>query len=217
MAIVISLPDSFEIENYTGLRAFLIEHLELDTSTAEQLPTLIRLAEYRLNRLLLTPEREESVSLATVAATQAVTLPSGFRQLKQLRIIGDETTGYPLEQVTLNTVETYDYAGKPVAFAIFGGTVLLGPVPDAVYTLGLRYMTKLAPLTENSQVNWLLAENADAYVYMAAAVVQLHLKDGDGASVYNTLAEGVVAEINNQGLRYRNSAPIRLRSPGVVV
>lgn len=217
MAIVLTLPDEFDIENYSGLQAFLTEHMQLDADTVEQLPNLIRLAEYRLNRLILTPERETTTTLVTTAGAQSVALPTDFRQARQIKIAGDQSTGYPLDPVTLNVVEAYDYAGKPVAYAISGSNALFGPIPDGAYTLTLTYLAKLAPLTSNTQSNWLLAENADAYVYMAAGVIAFHLGDSQSSQVYTTLAENVVAEINAQGNRKRVSAPMRLRSPGVVV
>jgi hypothetical protein len=214
MAIVLTLPDSFDIENYAGLQAFLVEHLQLDASTTEQLPNLIRLAEYRLNRLLLTPERETTATLTTTAGTQSVALPTGFRQVRKLKIIGDP--GYPLSQVSPNVVETYDYAGRPTVFAIEGANLALGPIPDSVYTLTLLYLSRLAPLTANTQTNWLLTENADAYVFMACSMIEQHLGNAENAALYNGLAEGVCAEINAQGVRFRASTPMRLRSPVVV-
>lgn len=214
MAIVLTLPDSFEIENYTGLQAFLVEHLQLDEASTSQLPNLIRLAEYRLNRLLLAPERETTATLTTTAGAQTVALPTGFRQARKLKITGD--TGYPLAQVSPNVVETYDYAGQPVVFAIEGTNLALGPVPDSDYTLSLLYLAKLAPLTANTQTNWLLTENADAYVFMACSIIEQHLGNAENAALYNALAEGVCAEINAQGVRFRVSGPMRLRSPVVV-
>jgi hypothetical protein len=214
MAIVLTLPDEFQIENYEGLQTFLTNHLQLDQDTVEQLPNLIRLAEIRLNRLVLAPERETTLPLATAAGVQYVAQPSDFRQARQLKIDGDG--GYPLEAVTLNVVETYDYPGKPVAYAVSGNNFLFGPVPDAVYSLTLTYLAKLAPLNSNTQTNWLLTENAGAYVYMAAAVIEKHRNSQDSAALYLSLAEAAVAEINAQGNRKRNAGPIRLRSPVVV-
>ena len=216
MAIVITLPDDFAIETYSGLKEFLIDHLELDDSTVLQLPSLIRLAEYRLDRMVLGVGREAVTTLATVAAEQGVTLPSDFRQAKQVKIAGDQTTGYPLEQVTQNVVETYDYPGKPVAYAIVGSRLLMGPIPDAAYTLTLTYLQRLAPLTDDRQSNWLLASNADAYVYMACSTIHKHLGDSENAALNFTAASQVIDEINRQATRQRNSAPMRLRSPVVV-
>lgn len=216
MAVVITLPDDFEVETYTGLQSFLTSHLQLDQDTVDQLADLIRLAELRLNRLVLAPVRETTTTLATVSGTQTVALPTDFQQARQVKIAGDESTGYPLAPVTPNVVETFDYAGKPQTFAIVGRNLLLGPVPDDAYTLTLTYQAKLAALTSDNQSNWLLENNADAYVYMCSAVIHQHLGDSQNAALNLALAEAVVGEINEQGLRWRNSAPMRLRSSVVV-
>lgn len=207
MTIAISLPDDFDIENYTGLQAFLIEHLELSTGTQAQLASLIRLAELRLTRIIDAPGGETTGTLVTVAGTQTVTLPSDFRKMRQVRVTG--TAGYPLDLVAPHVVEAYDTAGKPVIYAIHGDTMILGPIPDAVYTLGLRYQAKLSALTDNSQSNWLLANHADAYVYMAAAVINLHLENKEAADLYLGMANAVADEVNAEGVRHNNSGPMR--------
>lgn len=216
MTIVISLPDTFDIENYEGLQSFLVTHLQLDQDTTDQLPSLIRLAELRLDRAIQSPDREQVLSLTTTAARNYVTLPVGVRQIRQVKILGDETTGYPLAQVTPNVVETYDHAGRPVVYAVAAGRLYLGPIPDSSYTLSLLYMSKLLPLTQDRQTNWLLTTYADAYVYMACAVISTHLKDNEAAAQYSAFADAVIAEINEQAKRYRYSAPMRLRSTVVV-
>lgn len=216
MTIAITLPNSFDIENYEGLQSFLIDHLELDASTQAQLPTLIRLAEAHMARKLTTPNRETTTTLATISGTQAVSLPDDFKQVRQIKIAGDDSTGYPLEQVALNTVEAYDYAGKPLAFAIFGSNLLMGPVPDAVYILTIRYIASFTSLTANSQTNWLLTGHPDAYVWTSAAFICQHLGDSENATLYFGLAQSVLEEINDEARRYRNSQPIRMRSAVVV-
>lgn len=214
MAIALILPDDFEIETYAGLQAYLTGHLQLDQDTVDSLPDFIRLAEYRLNRLVLAPERETADTLTTTAASQTVSLPSDFRQMKQLKIEGDPS--YPLAQVTLNVVEEMDYQGKPQTFAIANQQLYLGPVPDDAYSLRISYMQKLSALSSDSPKNWLLTNHADAYIYMTAAVVEQHLGNLQNGALYNQLAEAVIEEINEQGNRYRFSGPMRLRSPVVV-
>lgn len=214
MTIAITLPDAFEIENYEGLRTFLIDHLEIPSGTQAQLANLIRLAELRLARKITSTGREATTTLATIPGTQTVSLPSDFSQMRQLRISGDPS--YPLEPVTLNTVETMDHSGKPLVYAMHAGKIVLGPNPDAVYTLSLRYQAGLTPLTDNSQTNWLLVEHADAYVYMSAALICQHLSDPDNATLYFNFADAVIDEINEQGNRRRNAQPMRLRSSVVV-
>lgn len=214
MSITITLPDSFEIENYTGLQAFLTDHLELPQSVVEQLPTLIRLAEARLARKLTTPDQETTATLATVAGEQTVLLPSDYLQGRQLVIEGDG--GYPLQQNSLDVVEVYNHSGKPVVFATHGNRIVFGPVPDGVHTFTLRYKAKLPSLTLNTATNWLLTGHPDAYVYMCAAVINLHLENKEAAGTYLAFAEGVIDEINAQGNRHRRVGGTRLRSPVVV-
>lgn len=211
MAIVLTLPTDFDVENYTGLQAFLTDHLQLDQSTVDQLPNLIRLAEYRLARLIRTQDRQTETTLSATSGAQAVALPSDFKQPTQLKINGDSDSGYPLTLVSLNTVEAYDYPGEPLVYAVSGSSALLGPIPDAAYTLTLRYLAKLTPLTEDAPTNWLLTSHADAYVYMAASVISFHLGDKALASEYAAFADGVCEEINKEGVRQRfgaNLAPM---------
>ncbi len=215
MTIALSLSEDFEIESYSGLQTFLTSHLQLDADTIANLPSLIRLAEYRLSRLITTLDRESTETLTTTIGQQTMNLPTDFVQLRQLRLNGD--TGYPLEQVSLNVVESADHAGKPTMFAMSNGQVFLGPVPDAAYSIRCVYTQSLTPLSNDSPTNWLLVAHADAYVYMTAAVIELHLENTPSASLYNQLAEGVLDEIAAQGNRYRWSGPMRIRSPGQVV
>jgi hypothetical protein len=198
MTITISLPDELDIENYTGLKTFLTDHLELPDAVVAQLPTLIRLAEVRLNRLLSDDAKETSGTVLTVAGTQSVSLPTDLEALQQVRLNG--TAGYPLAQVSIDQLEDFDRAGKPIMFAMHSGDLQLAPAPDAVYTLFIRYRAKLAFLNDNAASNWLLANHSDAYVYMASAVICQHVGDQENARLYLAMAEAVVFEINQYSL-----------------
>lgn len=203
MTISITIDDAAAIETYSGLVDFLTEHNELSATTVAQLPNLIRLAEYRLNRLLLSPLRETSATVATVAGVQTVALPTDLASLRQVRIIGNSATGYPLGITSPAGVEALDHAGRPVVCSNFGGNLLLGPVPDAVYSIEVRYMAKLGFISEANPTNWLLADHADAYIYMCSATISLHHGDKEMAGTYVSLASEVIAEVNRQGMRQR--------------
>jgi hypothetical protein len=216
MTITISLPEEIDIDSYGGLQAFLIRHLMLSDDVIERIQTLIRLGEVRLARLLTTPSSETTASLVTVAGSQEVSLPTDFDSARQLRLTDDEPNGYPLDFVTVNTLEGYDYSGKPTVWAKHGNTALLGPIPDAVYTLVLRYSARLEFLNDNNTTNWLLSRHPDAYVYMCCAVICQHLEDLDAAAMYLAQANAVIDEINREGQRRRRGGVARLRSPVVV-
>lgn len=217
MAIAIQLTDAFDIETYDGLIAYIIAHLQLDSETAAQVPTFIRAGEYRLNRLVTAPERETSATLNTVAGEQAVALPVDYRQLRTAQFIADD--GYPLEPVTLNVLHSQysDSSGRPVAYAISEQSVQFGPIPDGAYAVNLTYMARIPALTLANQTNWLLATNADVYVYATLWQAAAWLEDINAAVSFRAEMMTIIEELNLSGNRYRNAAPIRLRSPGVIV
>lgn len=216
MTITVSLPDSFDIETYDGLKTFLTSHLELDTATQAQLPTLIRLAEYRLNRMMTTPWRETSQEIVTTAGVQFVSVPTYCQQVRNVLYLADD--GYPLSPVVLNTLHG-DFggsSGRPQVFAISQQEIWLGPTPDAAYSLRVTYDERLAPLTDENQTNWLLSENADAYLYACILQIESFLGDDDRVPLYAAALDQAIEEINAQGNRYRSTVPTRLRSPVVV-
>ena len=213
MSIAVQITSAFDIETYDGLQAYITAHLELDAETSAQLPTLIRKAEYRLNRMVLAPERETSVSVTTVATEQAVALPVDYRQMRTARLVADD--GLVLEPVTLNVLhsEYTDNTGKPKVYAISEQSLQFGPVPDAAYTITLTYTAKLPALSTTNTTNWLLSENADAYVYAVLWQTAAWLEDIEAATAFRAEMFTIIEEINAQGNRYRNASPMRLRNP----
>lgn len=213
--ISIPLYEAADIETYDGLVAFLIAHLELDAETEAQLPALIRMAEYRLNRMLMVPERETSVSLTTVADVQFAALPVGFRQLRTAYLDGE----YPLAPVTLNVLygQFGGDTGKPTVYTVQNQSLYFGPMPDAAYSVTITYMEKLPPISLVNQSNWLLAENADAYVYACLVQIEAFLGNDVRIPMIESALVTCMDEVNLQGNRYRKASPMRLRSPGVIV
>jgi hypothetical protein len=216
MTISIHIGAIYDIETYDGLIEYIRNALELDDDTYAQLPTLIRIAEYRLNRLVIAPEREVRTTIETVAGQQYIDLPSGFRQARAVFLNGD--TGYPLAGVTPQVLlgNWADSSGAPQAYAIQNMQLWLGPAPDAVYEIDLTYIEKLPGLSTSNQSNWLLRGNADAYVYSVIFQVAVYLEDKALAIGAETELFRIIEEVNAQGNRFRKSTPVRLRSPVVV-
>lgn len=216
MTIAISLTAAFDIEDYDGLIAYITAHLELDSESAAQVPTFIRKAEYRLNRLVLAPERETSTTYSTTAGIQNLAVPVDYRQITGVRLVADD--GYPLEPVAYNVLHSTftDNSGKPQVFALYEQSLWLGPVPDAEYEISLSYIERISPLTSANPTNWLLSTNADVYVYATLWQAAAWLEDIDAATAFRAEMMAIIDEINASGNRYRNSVPMRLRSPVVV-
>lgn len=216
MTIAINPGTAFDIETYDGLLAYVTEHLELDEDTVAQLPTMLRLAEARLDRLCMVPERETSVAITTVAGEQSVSLPIDYRHLTNARLVS--SYGRALEQVQLGFLHDQftNLTGEPYVYAISDGNVHFGPVPDASYTIRLTYFTKLDNLTDTNQTNWLLTENPDVYKYALLFQVSTWLEDLAAAEGYRAEMMTIIDEVNLQAQRYRYTDGVRLRSPVVV-
>lgn len=210
--VVIPLFDSFAIETYDGLVSFLEEHLELDTETVAQLPSLIRLAEYELDRMLTAPEREISVNLATTAGIGFIQLPALYRQVRTVRV-----SGYaPLSANSLSAVqEAQVNSGRPLAYAMAEDSVHLAPTPDAAYTVSLVYMTRIPPLSPSNQTNWLLSQHADAYLFAALIQTLLFQNHDERAVTLRPYLVSIMDQINEQGLRARFGALMTPRVAGV--
>lgn len=213
MSIAIAVDGAFDIETYDGLLAFMEEYLELDAETVAQLPALVRMAEYRLNRMLTVPERETIIGLDLTADVGFVALPTGFRQARSIWL-GSE---YALAPVSLNALSGWaESSGKPQVYTIRNQSVYVGPIPDAAYSLSLTYLAKLAFLSSANQTNWLLTDHADAYVYAVALQCEAFLANDERIPLFEAALVQTMAEINAAGNRYRLAGPIRLRSPVVV-
>lgn len=216
MAIALNIINPYDIETYDGLVAFIAAHLELDAESAAQVYTFIRMAEYRLDRMVTVPDREAGVNLSTAASEQTISLPVDFRQAINVRYVADP--GYTLDQVSLDELHnsTTNKSGKPYQYAIADGSLHLGPIPDGVYTLRMTYQQRLSPLSASNQTNWLLSKNADAYVYATLWQAAAWLEDIDAATAFRAELMAIIGELTDQGNRYRRSSPRRLRSSVVV-
>ena len=203
MAIAIQLGDIYDIETYDGLVAYIIAHLELDAETALQVPNFIRKAEYRLDRLLSFSQRESSSVLSVADGDTFVALPEDCRAVRSVKA-GSCT----LKQVSLDELNDHygQMTGAPVVYAISDEKLLVGPAQATDLTV--TYLARLPALSDATQTNWLLLNNADAYVYGALWQACAWLEDVDAATAFRAEMMEIIGEINQQGSRYRYGGPL---------
>lgn len=214
MSIAISLTDIGDIETYDGLKDYITAYLELSEESQGNIPTAIRMAEYRFNRVLTTPDHEVTGSITTVAGADSVALPAGFRQLRDAWVESDPVQRLSLLSPSVVRRSYVGQSGVPLAAAVMNGAMLLGPVPDAVYTVGLTYLAKLAYLSDGNPSNWLLADHADVYVLGTLLHCEGFEANDSRIPGIKSLLDEALAEINAQGNRYRYAgSPVRLRNP----
>lgn len=209
MAIAVSLDEIFDIETFSGLVQFIINHLELDTETAAQVPNFIRLAEYRLDRLLTVPQRETKRT-RTLSGDTLASLP--WRSIHYV-----EGPDGPIPQMSLDgLIDLYgEESGSPCGYAQDGETLVFRPIPPSSITVTLSYMTRIPPLSTANPTNWLLQNNADAYVYGALWQACAWLEDIDAATAFRAELMSIIPEVNQQAMRYRFNGPLvpRLNVP----
>lgn len=201
------------VTDYASLVSFVTDHLQLDSDTAAQIPAFIALAEASLNRLLTVPQREEQATLTSTAGVNYIALPADLRQIRTVYFDSD----YPLAPVTLNVLLGYsDSSGKPQVYTVADQSLYLGPTPDAAYSMVVTYMTTIPALTSGNTTNWLITQHPDAYVYAVLMQAEAYRANDARIPLLSSALADTVDQINKAGVRYRNAAPIRLRSSVVV-
>lgn len=83
----------------------------------------------------------------TVASTQAVTIPSTVQTVERVTIPANNEE---LREVSLIELPTDTTGGRPSHYTYYNDTLLLWPIPDAIYTLGLYGVAKVAAPTNTT-------------------------------------------------------------------
>lgn len=155
------------ITTYSGLYTTSTTQFLNRSDLGDQVPNFMALCEEEFNRRFRVPDMEEINTLATTAGDETVALPDEFLQAKELHFVSGSTV-YQLQQLSLSELRhKWDYqgaTGTPVDYAISGGQIYLGPVPDAAYSLQLTSWQAITPLSLNNETNWVSLNHPSAYL-----------------------------------------------------
>lgn len=200
-------------ENWTELKASIAEWLNRSDLTSK-IPELIALAERKFNRIIVTPERETTVT--STISSETLALPDDFWQLRSIHLTTDPRQALmQVSPMVLRTEYADQTTGKPRAFAIENGGFIFGPAPDASYTININYIQTIPPLNGTTATNWLLDKHPDIYIYGTLLAAEAYLWNDARLPVWKNALDEAIAELADAGNRYRNSIPTRLRSPVV--
>lgn len=176
------------LDTYANLKTEIADKLARSDITADSsiIDTGIDLFEAAAKRDLRAEEYILSATLSTVANTESVDLPSGFKQVSSLSLATDPRT---LQLVTREELRRrFDvaqygrpsvYAPGPYNTATSRQTVLLGAIPDSVYSLALLYSAELTALSDTNTTNWLLSYAPDLYFYGTLRHILIYLGEND--------------------------------------
>lgn len=173
---------------YTTLSQAIQDYVESDETTfVGQIGTIVKQAEDRILKSVQLPDFRKNVTGSTTGSDQYLGIPTDF--LAPYSLAADNS-GYEFlifkdvnfirEAYPANTTE-----GVPKYYAIFDDEFfILGPTPDAAYTVELHYFHRPASIVDNS-TSWLGTHAEAALLYGSLIEAYTFLKgDADMLQLY---------------------------------
>jgi hypothetical protein len=199
------------LSTYSDLSAAIVDFMQ-DSNQSTKVDTYIALAEARFNRVLDTPDQQSSTTLD--GSTTSIALPSDYYEVRGLYLNGQYTL--PLEALTMNALKALypdNLSGVPVAYAVDGPNIILGPLPNATCTLKLNYKQKIQGLSATNTTNWLLTKHPDLYLLGCLVAAELRGWNDGRLPMLKAAVDEMIEEINEAGKKAKiASGPLRMRA-----
>lgn len=197
------------ITSYATLVDAIVDRMN-DSALDDFAPEFIQLAEALFNRELNNLDMEGTATLDLTSAATTVSLPTDYKGLRSLHL-DDHGPLTQLGPVDFQTRWADDSRAEPEDFAIFGGVIHFGPMPDGDYTATMTYLRTLTGLSATSTTNWLLEQHPDLYLYGALTQAEFRGWNDDRLPMLGTLVDNTIVSINKHDARKR-----RGDNPGTV-
>lgn len=199
------------LDTYSDLSSAIVDWLN-DANLSTKVDTFIRLAEARFNRVLDVPDMESTTTLD--ASATSIALPSDYYEVRGLYLNGQYTL--PLEALTLNALKALypdNLSGTPIAYAVDGPNIVLGPLPNASCTVTLKYKQKIDGLSSTNTSNWLLTKHPDLYLLASLVAAELRGWNDGRLPMLKGATDEMIEEINAAGKKAKiASGPLRMRA-----
>ena len=176
--------------NYSQLSTLIQDYCEsTEQSFVANIPTFVQLAEERIYNTVQLPAIRKNVTGTTSNGNQYLSLPSDWLSTFSMAVIDPVTQDY---EYLLNKDVNYIRAayppptsvGKPAYYAIFDDTtMLLGPTPDAVYTIELHY-NSYPPSIVTAGTSWLGTNFETVLLYGSLREAYTYLKGSEDMMNY---------------------------------
>lgn len=197
------------IIDYASLKTIVADYLHRSDLSDAVLSNFVQLAEARLNRKLRLLQQETTADLNVLINTNEVALPSDWVENIDLLHKEDKRQLTPQSVRSLNSQRTYDETkGRPNLYATTNGHKLLFDlVADQNYTLSLNYFQKWD--IETDDVNWLLLNAPDAYLYASLIEAKTYTKKPSDVALWAEGLEVAIGDLNKLDNRSRKNAKVR--------
>lgn len=196
------------LATYADLQATISRYLKGRDDLTDQIKDFIALGETRLNRELRVPEM---ISSQTLTAAASVSLPADFMEAELVELQTNPTR--VLQTMTPRQAAreyVYSATGKPCAYTVKSGAMILYPGPDDSYDIVLDYYARPAALAEDQTTNSLFPAYKDLFLYAALLEATPYLYDDERIPVWaQALANGI--EAANTEAREKRAKSARVR------
>jgi hypothetical protein len=192
--------------NYSQLSTLIQDYCEsTEQSFVSNIPTFVQLAEERIYNTVQLPAIRKNVTGTTTSGNQYLSLPSDWLSTFSMAVIDPTTQDY---EYLLNKDVNYIRAayppptstGKPAYYAIFDDTtMLLGPTPDATYTMELHYYYYPTSIV-NSGTSWLGTNFETVLLYGSLREAYTYLKgEQDMMNYYEQKYQEALGQLKRLG------------------
>jgi hypothetical protein len=176
--------------NYAQLSQAIQDYCQsTETSFVANIPTFVQLAEERIYNSVQIPAIRKNVTGDTSNGNQYLTLPSDWLSTFSMAVIDGVTGEYEyLLNKDVNFIRaSYPFpatSGKPKYYAIFDDTtMLLGPTPNATYTIELHYYYYPTSIV-NAGTSWLGTNFETVLLYGSLREAYTYLKGEQDMMTY---------------------------------
>jgi len=212
--------------NYSELVQAIKDYTEnQESSFVSQIPNFVEQAEERIYRSVMIPELRKNVTASTSSGNQYLARPSDFLSVFSIAVVdGSGNYSYLLDKDVNFIREAYPTSatqGLPVYYGQFdgdttgaSGNFILGPTPDADYTVELHYyydpisivVAGTSWLGDNAEAALLYGSLIEAYTYMKG--------EADILALYGDRYQEAMQQLGGVGIRsmrdnYRDGELIR--------
>ena len=188
--------------NYSELKAAIRTWSTRTDISDDQIDEFIDIAEAVMysnsEETLKTRDGETRATASTSTTSRYLALPSGFLEMRQLKIILDDSFPDVIYQPP-EVLFIFDRAGLPKHFTITN-QIELDRTSDIAYTIEMNYHATFTALSSSSTTNFVLTNHPNIYLFGSRWVLSLRYKLHEEALMYWGL---FIDAIKGANKRYR--------------
>lgn len=183
------------IDSYSNLKSTVSAYLAR-TDLDSIIPTLVNLAELRLQRDLRIRQMLVVATATMTGGDAKVGLPSDFLSMRSMHL---QTN--PIQTLTYMSPQLFYrdspamVSGRPKFYTVLADEFQFAPIPDSNYTVQMLYYAKPPMLSDTNASNVFLANCSDALLYASLGESEPYLMNDARLATWASLYERAIERI----------------------